>query len=1139
MRNPQTGFWVYADKQGGVLVATDFVAGRVDPASKSLQPYNIISPQEWTERRNAWREKEKHIVNRDVIPNHGLLNNISIFIRFNDDEELTNSYYDIDNMFNDVTENAVSMRSYFRAASYGAIEIPTTFYPGHNGATIISYKDTYNRCYFEPYDETTNPEGYQDEERGEREFSLLERAVNYVNANYPIPSDLNIDYDDDGYVDNVCFIVKGGVGAWSSLLWPHKWALYDREVYINNKRVWTFNFQLADATSYFNASTMCHEMNHSLSAPDLYHYYNGTNLSPAGDWDLMENSATPPQHCGAYMKMKYGHWIDDIPEITQAGTYTLNPISSPEPTNIAYKIASENPDQFYVLEYRDKTSLFETALPSSGLLIYRIDTRFGGNADYNPSQGIYDEVYIFRPGGTTSNNGNLSNAAFSANVDRTEFSFNTIPFPFLSEGTIDYNLLIYNVTESGNTISFSYGSSSDCEAPTNINATVDDNDVTLTWDAAENAESYNIYRSGTFIGSTTETSYSDIDVVYGLYAYMLKSVDAGGLLSTASEPIDVTLVPEGSVIIGDAALNTDDVLPSYSYYNYALTQQIYTAEELGDEGAITSIAFMNAGEEKTRNYDIYIKNTDKNTFSGNADWETVSEADKVFSGSVTMIANDWTIIELSAPFAYDGISNIVIVTDDNTNGWSYPPHMSCLVLDAPGQTLHIHSDGVNYDAYAPSNYSGTVMNVKNQLIVSKMIPPTDPFNITVSAEPSQGGTVSGGGEFYFGEICTITATPANGYSFVGWMENGQLVSSDAEFTFTVVQDRDLVASFRAGIIIGVSEDALATNQFLPSYSFYNYTLSEQIYTADEIGTACTIESIAFYNDGTEKTRKYDVYLVNTEKNTFENGTDWIAVTEDDKVFSGDVTMVAGDWTVITFDEMFEYDGINNLAVIMDDNSGSYASGMKCRVFDAPSQAIRVYSDGTNYNPSNPYGYSGTVMGIKNQIILGINLEVEQELTLLTGWNWVSFNVEITLNDLRTALVEAVPGTYITIKSHDKTTFYTGGTWKGTLISLDMSEEYMIKVTDECEITLQGVAVDPSKHPITIKHGNNWIAFPFVENKTLYDAFGSFPAIGDVVKSQGKTAAFNGNMWKGTLDKLEPGKGYIYKSVVTEDRILNF
>ena len=62
--------------------------------------------------------------------------------------------------------------------------------------------------------------------------------------------------DNDGYVDNICFIVKGTYTGWNDLLWPHKWSLYDRNVYINGKRVYTFNLQLEGSGShYFSTST--------------------------------------------------------------------------------------------------------------------------------------------------------------------------------------------------------------------------------------------------------------------------------------------------------------------------------------------------------------------------------------------------------------------------------------------------------------------------------------------------------------------------------------------------------------------------------------------------------------------------------------------------------------------------------------------------------------------------------------------------------------------------------------------------------------------------------------------------------------------------------------------------------------------
>ena len=978
IQHPETGYYVYAEKRDGKLVATNYVAGVHNPVSKGLEPYALISPEEWIARRKAWEEPEKQSKSRDYIPNHGTLNNIGIFIRFSDDEELTNSYTDIDNMFNDVSDNAVSMRSYFRAASYGSIEIPTTFYPGHNGQTIISYQDTYPRSYFEPYNATTNPNGYQDDERKEREHALLKRAVNYINTNYPIPSSLNIDYDNDGYVDNVCFIVKGNVGAWNDLLWPHKWALSNEAVYINGKRVWTFNFQLADASGYFNTSTMCHEMNHSLSAPDLYHYSH-TGPTAVGIWDLMENNTTPPQHCGAYMKMKYGHWVDEIPEITQAGVYTLNPISSATPTNIAYKIQSEDPNQFYVLEYRDKTSLFDAGLPGSGLLIYRIDTRFDGNASYDPDNGIYDEVYIFRPGGSSSNTGTLNSAYFSSDVGRTEFSSSTSAYPFFTDGTIDDNLLIYNITSAGNTISFSYGSSSYCDPPTNIQVSVNNNTVALAWDAADNAQSYNVYRNRRLIGNTSGTTYVDSNVPYGSFTYYLRSIDGDGVLSTCSESVTLTFVPDGSIFIGGASSATNDFLPSFSYYNYSLTQQIYTADEIGQSGVITSISMFNGGEEKTRTYDFYLKSTTKASFSGTSDWETVSAADKVFSGSVTMKANEWNVILFDTPFPFDGTSNIVFVADDNSGSWSNSPHMSCLVFDAPAQAIHIYSDDVNYNPLAPTSYTGTVLGVKNQLLVTMGTP--EPVNITVSVDPVEGGAVSGAGTYDFADTCILTATPNDDYLFLYWTCDGDIVSHTSTYSFTVTHDAEYVAHFETkGIVLG---EGTATNQYLPSYSYYNFTLSQQIYTASEIGTGGYIKRLSLFNDGGEKTRNYDVYLVHTDKTVFESKTDWISVTPEDLVFSGTVTMSQGEWTTLTFDTPFAYDGVSNLAIIMDDNSREWTNAphMKCRVYDAEgNQAIRIYSDDTNYDPFNPGSYNGTLHAVKNQIIL----KMENELDIILG-----------------------------------------------------------------------------------------------------------------------------------------------------------
>ena len=63
------------------------------------------------------------------------------------------------------------------------------------------------------------------------------------------------------------------------------------------------------------------------------------------------------------------------------------------------------------------------------------------------------------------------------------------------------------------------------------------------------------------------------------------------------------------------------------------------------------------------------------------------------------------------------------------------------------------------------------------------------------AFPSNGGTVSGGGTYTNGEMCTLQATAAVGYSFLFWANDYSVVSTDASYTFTVTNDRHLVAHF--------------------------------------------------------------------------------------------------------------------------------------------------------------------------------------------------------------------------------------------------------------------------------------------------------------------------------------------------------
>jgi hypothetical protein len=155
------------------------------------------------------------------------------------------------------------------------------------------------------------------------------------------------------------------------------------------------------------------------------------------------------------MKWKYSGntWITEIPEITSSGTYRLNALTSP--SGNCYKIKSPvSESEYFILEYRKKSGSFEISLPGSGLIVSRIISGITGN-----SSGPPDEIYIFRPGGTTTTNGDYLEAYLNSSSGRSAITNTSNPFSFLQDGTPG-GLSISNIREDGGQIVFSVDLSS-------------------------------------------------------------------------------------------------------------------------------------------------------------------------------------------------------------------------------------------------------------------------------------------------------------------------------------------------------------------------------------------------------------------------------------------------------------------------------------------------------------------------------------------------------------------------------------------------------------------------------------------------------------------------------------------------------
>lgn len=157
----------------------------------------------------------------------------------------------------------------------------------------------------------------------------------------------------------------------------------------------------------------------------------------------------------------------------------------------------------------------------------------------------------------------------------------------------------------------------------------------------------------------------------------------------------------------------------------------------------------------------------------------------------------------------------------------------------------------------------------------------------------------------------------------------------------------------------------------------------------------------------------------------------------------------------------------------------------------------------------------------------------QQVELSEGWNWFSSYVEYDANALET-LENTLSslGITATIKSQSAfvTNDNTAGTWSGSLTSLDNTSMYMILLNQAATLTLTNVLATPENHPITLNAGWNWIANLSQDPIDISVALsGITPNHGDIIKGQDAFAQYDANnhVWYGTLNSLQPGKGYMY------------
>ena len=440
-----------------------------------------------------------------------------------------------------------------------------------------------------------------------------------------------------------------------------------------------------------------------------------------------------------------------------------------------------------------------------------------------------------------------------------------------------------------------------------------------------------------------------------------------------------------TVTIGSGQ-SENDKFPLYTYYEYSISQQIYTADDLEQLAAgdvIKSIAFyVTNSASKQREFSIYLKNTTKDAFDSATDYVSMDNADLVYSTtSGSFSATGWITFTLDTPFTYNG-DNLLLCVHDYLGGWDTSvASFSLNQTDKNRAIFRFDQDPIGDPVNGINNNGWTGMITgHNQIQLTFEASSTPvPFTLTASAAAEtifDNETVKltakakgGSGNYTYswspatGLDNASSATPIFTPTAVGTYTFTCTVSDGTE---TLTADVTVTVNEAPKIIeIGSSASGFSD---LPTNIYYKYSLTQQIYTSAEIGVNknINITSIAFNNlSNLEDTRNIEVYMRNTTDNEC-TGTS-VVMSSNECVYKGNVTFVANGWTTIYFTTDFEYEAGKNVLLCVVDKSGRYQGGAEFAVYTTSSSSYYYRSDSYQQN-ADVVNY-GTSVNCRNHIKL--------------------------------------------------------------------------------------------------------------------------------------------------------------------------
>ena len=361
--------------------------------------------------------------------------------------------------------------------------------------------------------------------------------------------------------------------------------------------------------------------------------------------------------------------------------------------------------------------------------------------------------------------------------------------------------------------------------------------VTLTATANEGYTFVNWTKDGEVVSTELSFSYEVTETASYVANFQINSYE---ITATASPSIGGMVTGSGTYNYGTSVTLTATAAAGYTFVNWTKDGSVVSNSPNYTVTVIEDAAYVANFEIASYEITVTANPNTGGTVTGGGTFSYLETCTLTATPAENYIFVNWS--KNGVVVSTDAIYSFAVVGSGNYVATFAPNEFQINVFANPSNGGIVTGTGIyNYGSTATLtatansgfvfvNWTKNGAVVSTDAIYSFMVTESgnyiahfsaNSYQITTIANPIEGGTTTGDGSYEHGQICTLTATAAEGYSFVNWTKNGTVVSSNASYSFTVTENATYVANFTVNMyLITVSADPITGGTAVGGGAYY-------------------------------------------------------------------------------------------------------------------------------------------------------------------------------------------------------------------------------------------------------------------------------------------------------------------------------